>query len=29
MKPLGTDRDAYDAIVDICESPSREKVLPL
>jgi hypothetical protein len=26
MKSLGTDRDAYDAIVDICESPSREKV---
>jgi hypothetical protein len=29
LQSLGSDREAYDAIVDICKSPSRDKVLSL
>ncbi|MGK2232417.1 MAG: hypothetical protein ACI92O_001588 [Colwellia sp.] len=29
IQSLGSDREAYDAIVDICKSPSRNKVLAL
>lgn len=29
LKSLGSDREAYDAIVDICKKPSRDKVLAL
>jgi len=29
IESLGSDREAYDAVVDICKSPSREKIVAL